>query len=211
MNFAMTTDVTQLFDECLPVEIQSAISGALTRAYDFTEALILKNPLLGGALSGDVRPHIRRVAVDACLKELDGSVQGLRALIRPNAVGNCQHVELHAKRIVLTANYVEAKRQMPRSAVFRKAFSQALNMSLFADEPLEVLPERPYAHIIHGGLGRKPSFVVVTIPDVSGQYAVYSRSLAVAAHSTDAPVEHIHDAVVSQLKISIQNEGTGTN
>lgn len=203
-------DVAKLFDECLPPETQGAISAALTRAYNFTESLIIENPLLGGELSRDIRPHIRRIIVDACLKELDAKVPGLSASIQWNAANNCQHVELHTSRIVLTASYVDEKGKLPRAALFRQAFAQALNMSLFADEPVEQLPIKPYGHLIHGGSGRKPAFIMISLPDAEGLTAVYSRRLEIAPLATDAPVEQIRDEVLSQLKVSQRNEGTGT-
>jgi hypothetical protein len=206
----METDVKSLFDECLPAEIQAAISASLTKAYTVTESIILAYPQLGGELSREIRPHIRRVVVDACLRELSDKWPSVDAQLKWNVANNCQHVELHAQRIVLTANFVEEKGSLPRSALFRQAFANSLNMSLFADEPVADLPLKVYGHLLHGGIGHKPAFALISIPDASGNSIVLSRSLGIVDLVTDEPVEEIRDEVMSQLRISERNEGTGT-
>lgn len=210
MGHQMPNEADSLFDECLPPHMQTAVSVAMTRAYVATEHIIDSHPLLYGDLHSDIRPHIRRIAVDICLKELATAESGFRAVLQFNKAKNCRHVELHAKRLLITASYVESKKQLPRKAAFRQARSACHNMSLFAAEPINSLPLHPYAHLLHGSIGKKIDFLLFTIPDITGKFSILSRALEISPPEQAAPIEEIKDEVLKFLTIQQNDKLTGS-
>lgn len=152
--------------------------------------------------------------MDYCLQSAAGAAN-LKATIDWNQAKNCRHVRLHGKQIVLTANAVDGLSHAPRYALFRKKWTESLNLSLFPDDiPMGSVIEihrTCFAHIVHGGNGKSPDFIGIQVPSPDGIGLLHFEAMQLIEANVEAPVEEIDDNLIERLlRDKKDDKGHGT-
>lgn len=122
----------------------------------------------------DLRPHIRRAAIEASLATLPAK-QVLTVTTRRNSSGNAFHKELFFGRVVLTHSTIAAPESRIREAQFRQSLARSCNLPMFI-EFADAAPDDDgllWAVLVHGPADdqRAPAFVRIAFPLPDGSHS----------------------------------------
>lgn len=155
----------------LSPSVRLQIVPVIMRAYSLTDTLFEDSDFLRWAVGKDLYRQVRRVVVEHELKRLvDTRELGFKAVIAPNAIDNCRHLELRGKRLVLTVSQTTSPRALPRKALYRNHHSwsnqQCLVFPGHNDEDANVDEDRRlYAILTHGYLNKQPEHIAIGVPE----------------------------------------------
>jgi hypothetical protein len=129
----------------------------------------------------DIKPHLKRAAVDFFLHTLSKSFPSkIASTYENNKAKNCKHIQLNYKEFIVTASYVKNSSDLPREAIFRDDLID-LNYSLFEEQNV---PEKIYVILTHGG-DKIPEFANFKIPSKRGTHHTISLGLDITPVETE--------------------------
>ncbi|MFQ3857907.1 hypothetical protein ACLK29_18305 [Leptospira kirschneri] len=169
MEKALINSINSVFTK----EVTDTLYNAVHLGYILTEKAFKELPILKNIGANDIRPHIRRIAVDHALRKSKERLPTVTsAEYKKNKANNCNHLELIIDRFIITANYVENLTDLPRGAIFRDDLI-SLNYDLFEKKEIS---DKVYLVLTHGGDGVSPLFASLKIPGTgSTHYSISSH------------------------------------
>jgi len=163
-------DAMSLINEDIPISVRFHFVPAIKRAYGMVNKYSYEFDWLNWPVGIDILGVLRRVAVEYELKKLiDRQKLPLKYIIAPNAIDNCRHLVLIAKRCRLTISQIRSPRSIPRKAIYRTNYSlQGRQLQLdFPDEFMDINKkeeEQFYMILTHSYSGPAPEFVSISVP-----------------------------------------------
>lgn len=156
MDTILLHEINKSLDEYL----QKLFIEELRRGYRITSNLFKEIPILQTKVGSDLKPYIRRAAIEYCLEERAKKSPGIFSSVeyKKNKSGNYHHLELVYNSFIITTSYTKDSNEVPRDAIYRSQLM--LNYGLFENQ---ITPEKIYCILTYGGEKSIPDFLSLKI------------------------------------------------
>jgi len=164
-------ELEQVFDGCVPRQVQEALIRCLFGAYKTTFEECARFP---EEEARDLRPFYRWVQLRT---DLRGIAQRFRGV---GATAERYHTLLAAGRVILTASAVEGPGDLVRPALYRQTYASSSQLDLFIKDTPPPDDAQLYAILLHGPdptEPRQPLFAQIAFPDKACQSYVHEIDL----------------------------------
>lgn len=192
MRFVNLEDILE--EEFRP-KMRTAFVSAISMAYEFTLKHYNNSDFLKWPVGRNIYKELRGIVTQYMMKKLvEEKGWSISYAVQPNAIDNCDHLEILTNRCVLTISQVDSKEGLPRKAVYRNDLSVTNQLSFdFYEEGVNDLSKvsRFYVLLTHGSLNddsKKPDFVRMGFPKPGVRRWECSIDLLSEPHLIDLPI-----------------------
>ena len=145
----------------LPLNFFRQITDGIERIYQEADALAYNTPTWSEIQGEYIEPHLRLILFENLLFQSATNSQMI-AISKPNITKNYSYTMIRSHRLILTANSVDGKNEIPRKSVYRRQLAEVnafltqptIQFTLFNDKPIYPIelyqPNEIYGVILHG-------------------------------------------------------------